>query len=109
MLTSDQVFLLSLVLLPKDLFQKYQYYLDKLTPLVAVRWGIAIGLIILFMFRIIYLQVFFPSFSYYKRLFQGFYIVCYAVGIYYLNLFLLFLTPSIDPALEVCFHFEFLD
>nr|CDJ81126.1 Retrieval of early ER protein Rer1 domain containing protein [Haemonchus contortus] len=31
---------------------------------------------------------------------QGFYIVAYAVGIYYLNLLLLFLTPSIDPALE---------
>ncbi|PIO55169.1 Rer1 family protein, partial [Teladorsagia circumcincta] len=30
----------------------------------------------------------------------GFYIVAYAVGIYYLNLLLLFLTPSIDPALE---------
>ncbi|CAI4223920.1 unnamed protein product [Auanema sp. JU1783] len=63
---------------------KYQYYLDKLTPLVAVRWVMAVSAILFFLLRIFYLQ--------------GFYIVCYAVGIYYLNLFLLFLTPSIDPA-----------
>nr|XP_053636550.1 protein RER1-like [Cherax quadricarinatus] len=29
---------------------------------------------------------------------QGWYIVCYALGIYHLNLFLAFLTPKIDPA-----------
>uniref|UniRef100_A0A183HS01 Protein RER1 n=1 Tax=Onchocerca flexuosa TaxID=387005 RepID=A0A183HS01_9BILA len=33
-------------------------------------------------------------------LFQGFYIVTYALGIYYLNLFLAFLTPKIDPAFD---------
>uniref|UniRef100_A0A1I7WBT6 Protein RER1 n=1 Tax=Heterorhabditis bacteriophora TaxID=37862 RepID=A0A1I7WBT6_HETBA len=65
---------------------KYQYYLDQLTPLLAVRWIMAFITIIFFIARILYLQ--------------GFYIVCYAVGIYYLNLLLLFLTPSIDPALE---------
>uniref|UniRef100_A0A1I8B4E0 Ion_trans domain-containing protein n=1 Tax=Meloidogyne hapla TaxID=6305 RepID=A0A1I8B4E0_MELHA len=30
----------------------------------------------------------------------GFYIVTYALFIYYLNLFLAFLTPKIDPAME---------
>ncbi|KIH58405.1 Rer1 family protein [Ancylostoma duodenale] len=65
---------------------KYQYYLDRLTPQTAVRWVIAVIAIITFCARILYLQ--------------GFYIVAYAVGIYYLNLLLLFLTPSIDPALE---------
>ncbi|VDO34424.1 unnamed protein product [Haemonchus placei] len=65
---------------------KYQYYLDKLTPQTTVRWLMAAVAIITFCARILYLQ--------------GFYIVAYAVGIYYLNLLLLFLTPSIDPALE---------
>lgn len=32
-------------------------------------------------------------------LFQGWYIVTYALGIYLLNLFIAFLTPQIDPAL----------
>lgn len=31
---------------------------------------------------------------------QGWYIVTYALGIYQLNLFIAFLTPKIDPALE---------
>ncbi|VDO18914.1 unnamed protein product [Heligmosomoides polygyrus] len=66
--------------------KKYQYYLDKLTPQTAVRWTMAVVAIFTFAARILYLQ--------------GFYIVAYAVGIYYLNLLLLFLTPSIDPALE---------
>ncbi|VBB30260.1 unnamed protein product [Acanthocheilonema viteae] len=65
---------------------KYQYYLDKLTPYSSIRWGIAIAFIILFLWRIVELQ--------------GFYIVTYALGIYYLNLFLAFLTPKIDPALD---------
>ncbi len=33
------------------------------------------------------------------RLFQGWYIVTYALAIYHLNLLLAFLTPKIDPAL----------
>lgn len=33
-------------------------------------------------------------------LFQGFYIVTYALGIYHLNLFIAFLTPKIDPQLN---------
>lgn len=31
---------------------------------------------------------------------QGWYIICYALGIYLLNLFLAFLTPKFDPSLE---------
>ena len=33
-------------------------------------------------------------------LFQGWYIVTYALGIYLLNLFIAFLTPKMDPALH---------
>lgn len=32
---------------------------------------------------------------------QGWYIVTYALGIYHLNLFIAFLTPKIDPALDL--------
>ncbi|KAL3088822.1 hypothetical protein niasHS_001365 [Heterodera schachtii] len=65
---------------------KYQYYLDRLTPYTAVRWTIAITLIVFFVWRVVAIQ--------------GFYIVTYALFIYYLNLFLAFLTPKIDPAVE---------
>ncbi len=33
-------------------------------------------------------------------IFQGWYIITYALGIYHLNLFIAFLTPKIDPALD---------
>jgi hypothetical protein len=65
----------------------YQHYLDKLTPYTTIRWGIAITTIIMFCLRIVALQ--------------GFYIVTYALFIYYLNMFLSFLTPKIDPAFEM--------
>ncbi|KAL7072053.1 hypothetical protein ACQ4LE_008455 [Meloidogyne hapla] len=65
---------------------KYQYYLDRLTPYTSIRWVIAVSLILIFVWRVIVLQ--------------GFYIVTYALFIYYLNLFLAFLTPKIDPAME---------
>ncbi|KAI7697988.1 hypothetical protein SSS_07721 [Sarcoptes scabiei] len=42
-------------------------------------------LLLVFMFRVIY--------------YQGFYIVTYALGIYYLNMLIAFLTPKIDPAI----------
>ncbi|CAM6031372.1 unnamed protein product, partial [Sphagnum compactum] len=48
--------------------------------------GMAVSLILLFVWRVFSVQ--------------GFYIVTYALFIYYLNLFLAFLTPKIDPAME---------
>uniref|UniRef100_A0AC35G4P5 Protein RER1 n=1 Tax=Panagrolaimus sp. PS1159 TaxID=55785 RepID=A0AC35G4P5_9BILA len=65
---------------------KFQYYLDRITPYTPYRWGAAIFLILFFVYRVVVLQ--------------GFFIVCYALFIYYLNLFLAFLTPKIDPALN---------
>ncbi|KAG7170201.1 RER1-like [Homarus americanus] len=62
----------------------YQHYLDKWTPHTASRWVFTLVMIVGFMLRIM--------------LRQGWYIVCYALGIYHLNLFLAFLTPKIDPA-----------
>lgn len=67
--------------------QQYQLLLDKLTPHPLQRW---IGLAI---FVLIYaLRVFTLS---------GFYIVTYALGIFLLNLLISFLSPSLDPALEL--------
>lgn len=36
----------------------------------------------------------------YIILLQGWYVVTYALGIYHLNLFIAFLTPKIDPAMD---------
>jgi Rer1 family len=67
--------------------QIYQSQLDSLTPHNRIRWGAAIFLLVLFLLRI------FTK--------QGFYIITYALGIYHLNLFIAFLTPKMDPALDL--------
>lgn len=64
----------------------YQELLDRSVPHLRERW-ISFGvLFLLFILRIV--------------LSQGWYIICYALGIYLLNLFLAFLTPKFDPSLE---------
>ncbi|KAI4268854.1 MAG: hypothetical protein LQ337_007605 [Flavoplaca oasis] len=63
----------------------YQSYLDKSTPYTAYRWISTAFLLALFFVRIVVAQ--------------GWYIVCYSLGIYLLNLFLAFLQPKIDPSL----------
>ncbi|XP_050095415.1 protein RER1 [Anopheles aquasalis] len=71
----------------RRLGQLYQLQLDKWTPHTKVRWVAAFVLIGLFLLRV------FTK--------QGWYIVTYALGIYHLNLFIAFLTPKIDPALDL--------
>ncbi|ORY05349.1 retrieval of early ER protein Rer1 [Basidiobolus meristosporus CBS 931.73] len=66
--------------------RKYQAWLDSTTPFVTQRWAAFAGLLFTFTLRIL--------------IAQGWYVVCYALGIYLLNLFLAFLTPKFDPALE---------
>ncbi|GLG96946.1 Protein RER1 [Gryllus bimaculatus] len=68
------------------IFQRYQKILDDVTPYSAVRWVFAAFLELLFLGRVFLLQ--------------GWYIVTYALGIYHLNLFIAFLSPKIDPALD---------
>ncbi|KAL8929426.1 MAG: hypothetical protein Q9172_000477 [Xanthocarpia lactea] len=63
----------------------YQSYLDKSTPYTTYRWIGTAVLLALFFLRIVVAQ--------------GWYIVCYSLGIYLLNLFLAFLQPKIDPSL----------
>ncbi|KAI0079257.1 retrieval of early ER protein Rer1 [Panus rudis PR-1116 ss-1] len=66
--------------------RQYQALLDRITPFVLYRWLGFAGLLSLFMLRIV--------------LAQGWYIVCYAHGIYLLNLLLAFLQPRFDPSLQ---------
>lgn len=64
--------------------QYYQFYVDRTTPHPGARWTSTLTLLALFLLRII--------------TYQGFYVVAYALGIYLLNVFLLFLSPRFDPA-----------
>lgn len=64
----------------------HQELLDRSVPYKKERWASFAGLIFIFLLRI------FIS--------RGWYIICYALGIYLLNLFLGFLTPKFDPSLE---------
>ncbi|TPX37208.1 hypothetical protein SmJEL517_g00834 [Synchytrium microbalum] len=64
----------------------FQKFLDDSTPYYTYRWGFTA----------------FVSLIYFIRVFsiQGWYIVTYALGIYLLNLFLAFLQPKFDPAMD---------
>lgn len=64
----------------------YHKFVDESVPHTKGRW-VSFGILIsIFLLRIIFAQ--------------GWYIICYALGIYLLNLFLAFLTPKFDPSLE---------
>lgn len=68
-------------------YQKlHQHYVDKTVPYVTYRWIGFTVLLLVFMCRILFAQ--------------GWYIICYGLGIYLLNMFLGFLTPKFDPSLE---------
>ncbi|KAI8049017.1 retrieval of early ER protein Rer1 [Syncephalis plumigaleata] len=64
--------------------RRYQTFLDVTTPHTGIRWGVFGLLLLTFMLRIF--------------ITHGWYIICYALGIYLLSLFLLFLQPKFDPA-----------
>lgn len=64
-------------------WQKYQHLLDKITQHVLRRW---IGFLVVA--SIYVLRVYFL---------HGFYVVSYGLGIYILNILILFLSPQVDP------------
>jgi len=72
--------------------QMYQSQLDSFTPYTSLRWITTVLLGMGYMLRVFYLQ--------------GWYIITYALGIYQLNLFIAFLTPKIDPAMDDDFSDE---
>merc|ERR1712137_199170 len=63
--------------------QRYQLFLDRVTPHPKRRWVAAGVVIALYLLR--------------AATVGGFYIVSYALGIYLLNLLIGFLAPKIDP------------
>eukprot|EP00298_Acanthocystis_sp_HF-20_P000640 c108_g1_i1.p1 GENE.c108_g1_i1~~c108_g1_i1.p1 ORF type:complete len:209 (-),score=14.99 c108_g1_i1:4-558(-) len=66
-----------------DIERRYQRLLDTCSPHWRRRWTFT-----LFVFLLYFLRVF---------IWQGWYIVTYALGIYILNLFIGFLSPRDDP------------
>jgi len=70
-----------------DVWRQYQYFLDKTTPHAVYRWIGSVFIVLIYILRV-----------YYR---EGFYIVSYGVGIYLLNLLIGFLSPLVDPEMEV--------
>lgn len=70
-----------------EVSRKFQYYLDKSTPHVTGRWLGTLSVALIYALRV--------------YIVQGFYIVSYGLGIYLLNLLIGFLSPMVDPELEV--------
>lgn len=71
---------------------RYQILLDASTPHWAARWIFSLVILLIFMLRIV--------------LAQGWYVICYGLSIYYLNLFIGFLSPKIDPAFQAGGEFD---
>lgn len=70
-----------------DFSREFQKFLDRSTPHMVERWlGTSVAALI-YLLRVYYVQ--------------GFYIVTYGLGIYILNLLIGFLSPKVDPELEV--------
>lgn len=63
--------------------RQWTIFKDKITPHVAPRWIFSSLVLLFFMMRVIFGG--------------GWYVICYALGIYYLNLLIDFLSPRIDP------------
>lgn len=64
---------------------RYQAFLDRLNGKPLIRWCFFLFLTSIYLFRVFY--------------WSGWYIVTYALGIYYLNLLIAFLSPQVDPEL----------
>ncbi|KAI3844378.1 hypothetical protein MKW92_011647 [Papaver armeniacum] len=70
-----------------DFSMAFQYYLDRSTPHSVQRWIGTLVAALIYILRVYYVQ--------------GFYIISYGLGIYLLNLLIGFLSPKVDPELEV--------
>jgi len=63
--------------------RKYQYVMDKLSPMVTLRWIVFVVAFAMYFVRVYFLN--------------GWFIVTYALGIYLLNQLIGFLSPQFDP------------
>lgn len=66
-----------------SLSKQHQVLMDKIIPHLAARWIFSGCVLLLFLMRVV--------------ISEGWYVICYALGIYYLNLLIDFLSPKIDP------------
>ncbi|GAB2282752.1 hypothetical protein Dimus_017292 [Dionaea muscipula] len=71
----------------RKLAMKFQYHLDRAAPHVLRRWLLTLAVATLYVSRVLYVQ--------------GFYVVSYGLATYVLNLLIGFLSPKVDPELEV--------
>jgi len=70
-----------------DVSRRFQYFLDKTTPHAVYRWIGSFVVVLIYILRVCYIQ--------------GFYIISYGLGIYLLNLLIGFLSPLVDPEMEL--------
>ncbi|XP_041012304.1 protein RER1B-like [Juglans microcarpa x Juglans regia] len=71
----------------QDVWRRYQYLLDKSTPHTVYRWIGTLVVVLIYILRVYFVQ--------------GFYIISYGLGIYLLNLLIGFLSPLVDPEVDV--------
>jgi len=69
-----------------NLGRRFRTILDQTVPFAVPRWAATVVFYLIFWLRIFSIK--------------GWYIICYALAIYHLNLFIAFLTPNIDPGLS---------
>ena len=67
-------------------YRRYQHALDSTVQHPLLRWCSLLLITLLYILRVL--------------LIQGWHIVSYALAIYLLNLFILFLSPKIDPGMD---------
>ncbi|KAL0360659.1 UNVERIFIED_CONTAM: protein RER1A [Sesamum radiatum] len=70
-----------------DFSRTFQYYLDKSSPHIVKRWLGTLAAAAIYVLRVYYIQ--------------GFYVISYGLGIYMLNLLIGFMSPKVDPEVEV--------
>lgn len=69
-----------------NLGKQHQLFMDKIIPHLAARWIFSAFILLLFLMRV--------------AIGEGWYVICYALGIYYLQLLIDFLSPKIDPEFQ---------
>lgn len=70
-----------------DFARVFRYYLDRSAPHVVNRWLGTLVVAAIYIWRV--------------YLVQGFYVISYALGIYMLNLLIGFMSPKVDPEIEM--------
>lgn len=70
-----------------EVSRKFHHYLERSSPHTARRWLVTLAAAAIYILRV-----------YYAR---GFYVISYGLSIYILNLLIGFLSPKVDPELEL--------